>query len=70
MILDEKILVSLDCDVYKYNLRSNSFEIRNYFKTDISKLLKEFDKIVLTLARNRIKFKVLKDNTISLLFPK
>lgn len=64
MILDENILVSLDCDIYKYNYRNNSFQIRNYFNTDTIKLLEEYDKIIKILAENKIKFNVLKDNTI------
>lgn len=66
MILDENILVSLDCDIYKYNYRKNCFQIRNYFKTDTIKLLTELDKIMEVLAKNKIKFKLQKDNTIEI----
>lgn len=66
MILDENILISLDCDIYKYNYTKNCFQIRNYYKTDTTKLLDEYDKIIKVLANNKIKFNVLKDNTIIL----
>lgn len=64
MALNESILLDLNCEVYKYNFRTNSFQIRNYFKTNSVKLLEEFDKIVKLLSSNKIKFKVNKDNTI------
>jgi len=67
MILDEKILVSLDCDIYKYNYRNNSFQIRNYFKTNSSLLVDELDRIIKLLAENKIKFNILKDNTVKIL---
>ena len=66
MILDENILVTIDCDIYKYNYRTNSFQVRNYFNTDTVKLLEEFDKIIKVLVENKIKFKLHKDNTIEI----
>lgn len=66
MSLNESILLDINCEVYKYNFRTNSFQIRNYFKTNTSKLLEEYDKIVQLLASNKIKFKVNKDNTIQI----
>lgn len=66
MLLDEKTLTSLNCEIYKYNFTKECFQIRNYFKTDAAKLVQEYDEIIKELVRNRIKFKVLKDNTILL----
>ncbi len=66
MILDENILVTINCDIYKYNYRTNSFQVRNYFNTDTVKLLEEFDKIIKVLVENKIKFKLHKDNTIEI----
>jgi len=67
MILDENILISIDCNIYKYNYSNNSFQIRNYFKTDNSLLIKELDEIIKVLVSNKIKFNILKDNTIKIL---
>lgn len=67
MSLNETILLDLNCEVYKYNYRKNSFQIRNYFNTNTVKLLEEYDKIVDILSRNNVKFKVNKDNTIDIL---
>ena len=66
MILDENILVSLDCNIYKYNYTKNSFQIRNYFKTDNALLVNELDNIIKVLVKNKIRFNILKDNTIQL----
>ncbi len=67
MSLNENILLDLNCEVYKYNFRTNSFQIRNYFKTNTVKLLQEYDKIIQILAKNQVKFKVLEDNSIEIL---
>lgn len=67
MSLNETILLDLNCEVYKYNFRKNSFQIRNYFNTNTVKLLEEYDKIVNILVSNKVKFKVNKDNTIDIL---
>ena len=67
MWLNETILLDLNCEVYKYNYRKNSFQIRNYFNTNTVKLLEEYDKIIHILATNKVKFKVNKDNTIDIL---
>lgn len=64
MSLNSEILSQIDCTIYKYNYNKNSFQIRNYFKTNTIKLIEEYDKIVNTLIENRIKFNILKDNTI------
>ncbi|MGB5792879.1 hypothetical protein [Poseidonibacter sp.] len=62
MALNNEVLSQIDCTIYNYN--TNSFQIRNYFKTNIIKLLEEYDKIIRVLIENRIKFNILKDNTI------
>lgn len=67
MSLNENILLDLNCKVYKYNFRNNSFQIRNYYKTNTVKLLQEYDKIVSILTNYNVKFKVLSDNSIQIL---
>lgn len=67
MSLNENILLDLNCEVYKYNFRNNSFQIRNYYKTNTVKLLQEYDKIVSILANYKVKFKVSSDNSIQIL---
>jgi len=67
MSLNENILLDLNCEVYKYNFRNNSFQIRNYYKTNTVKLLQEYDKIVSILTNYNVKFKVLSDNSIQIL---
>lgn len=67
MSLDNEILSQLDCTIYKYNYNKNSFQIRNYFKTNTIKLLEEYDDIVKILVRHRVKFNILNDNTIKVL---
>lgn len=67
MSLNENILLDLNCEVYKYNFRNNSFQIRNYYKTNTVKLLQEYEKIVSILANNKVKFKVSSDNSIHIL---
>lgn len=66
MALDSEILSEIDCTIYKYNYNKNSFQIRNYFQTNSIKLLEEYDSIVNALIKNKIKFNILKDNTIIL----
>lgn len=66
MALNSEILSEIDCTIYKYNYNKNSFQIRNYFQTNNIKLLEEYDSIVGALIKNRIKFDILKDNTIIL----
>jgi hypothetical protein len=67
MSLNENILLDLNCEVYKYNFRNNSFQIRNYYKTNTVKLLQEYDKIVSILTNYNVKFKVSSDNSIQIL---
>ncbi|MEN8717967.1 MAG: hypothetical protein ABF301_04870 [Sulfurovum sp.] len=67
MSLNENILLDLNCEVYKYNFRNNSFQIRNYYKTNTVKLLQEYDKIVSILTNYNLKFKVSSDNSIQIL---
>jgi len=64
MALNNEILSEIDCTIYKYNYNKNSFQIRNYFNTNTIKLVEEYQNIVNTLAKNKIKFNILKDNTI------
>lgn len=66
MALNNEVLSQIDCTIYKYNYNTNSFQIRNYFKTNTIKLLEEYDKIIRVLIENRIKFNILKDNTITI----
>ncbi len=65
-MLDEKILLLLDCNIYKYNFTKHCFQVRNYFKMDNNALLEELKGILKILDDNKIKFKILKDNTISI----
>lgn len=64
MALNNEILSEIDCTIYKYNFNKNSFQIRNYFNTNTIKLLEEYDSIVNALIKNKIKFNIMKDNTI------
>lgn len=64
MALNSEVLSQIDCTIYKYNYSKNSFQIRNYFQTNTIKLLEEYDNIVGTLIKNKIRFNILKDNTI------
>lgn len=65
-MLDEKILLLLDCNIYKYNYSKNCFQIRNYFKVDNTSLLEELKDILKILNENNINYKIQKDNTIQL----
>jgi len=65
-MLDEKILLLLDCNIYKYNYSKNCFQIRNYFKVDDVSLLDELKNILKVLNENEISYKILKDNTIQI----
>lgn len=66
-MLDEKILLLLDCNIYKYNYTKHCFQIRNYFKVDSVSLLEELKKILKILKQNEVKYKIEKDNTIMIL---
>ncbi|WP_428022986.1 hypothetical protein [Arcobacter sp.] len=63
-MLDEKILLLLDCNIYKYNYTKHCFQIRNYFKVDNDSLIQELKEILKILEENQIKYKIEKDNTI------
>lgn len=65
-MLDEKILLLLDCNIYKYNYTKHCFQIRNYFKVDNDSLLEELKDILKILNENNINYKILKDNTVSI----
>lgn len=65
-MLDEKILLLLDCNIYKYNYTKHCFQIRNYFNVDSSSLVNELQEILKVLEENQIKHKIEKDNTITI----
>ncbi|WP_419764857.1 MAG: hypothetical protein ACNI28_00425 [Arcobacter sp.] len=65
-MLDEKILLLLDCNIYKYNYTKHCFQIRNYFKVNNDSLLEELKEILKILEENEVKYIIQKDNTIKI----
>jgi hypothetical protein len=65
-MLDEKILLLLDCNIYKYNYTKQCFQIRNYFKVNNDLLLEELKEILKILEQNEVKYIIQKDNTIKI----
>lgn len=66
MLLNNEVLSEVNCTIYKYNYTKNSFQIRNYFKTNTIKLIEEYESIIKVLIKNKIRFNILKDNTIEI----
>ncbi|PLY11322.1 MAG: hypothetical protein C0626_01775 [Arcobacter sp.] len=65
-MLDEKILLLLDCNIYKYNYTKHCFQIRNYFDVNNDSLLEELKEILKILEKNEINYIIEKDNTITI----